>query len=513
MQSRKPLLFAAALLTAGALALTGCSAGSSGDTTGSGSGSGDTGGETPTTVTVALTGTPTNLDFTTTAGAAIPQALMSNVYEGLVELDQSGEIQPLLASEWEVSEDRKTYTFTLQEGATFSNGSPFTAENVKFSFERVQNEWVTTLKSKLDIIESIDVVSDTEVAIHLSEPSNIFLFDLATPVGAIFTPDGVDDLANAAVGTGPYEVASWTPNESIVLDTRDDYWGDAPGVEQVTLKYFADATATTNALQTGDVDAIANLQAPELLSAFESNDDFTVLEGTSSGEVSLSLNNQAAPFDDVRVRQAVHYALDKQAIIDTAWNGYGTPIATYAVPTDPYYEDLNDVYPYDPEKAKELLAEAGHESLDITFDVPTRPYAQAVSEIVVSQLRDVGINATIRSSEFPAVWLDQVFTNHDYEMTVILAVEARDILTVFNNPDYYIGYDNSVIAPLAEAADKADEAGYVDGMKQVARQIVDDAATPILFLFPNINVIDADLKGMPENAIIEALDLTNLSWE
>lgn len=512
MQSRKPLLFAATLLTAGALALTGCSAGSSGESSNS-SGSDTPASPTPTTVTVALTGTPTNLDFTTTAGSAIPQALMSNVYEGLVELDQSGEIQPLLAKGWDVSEDRKTYTFQLQEGVTFSNGSAFTAENVKFSFERVQNDWVTTLKSKMDIIESIEVISDSEVAVTLSQPSNIFLFNLATPVGAIFTPDGVDDLANTPVGTGPYAVKSWTPNESIVLETREDYWGTAPGVEEVTLKYFADATATTNALQTGDVDAIANLQAPELLAAFEADEAFTVLEGTSSGEVSLSINNQAEPFDDVRVRQAVHYALDKQAIIDTAWNGYGTPIATYAVPTDPYYEDLNDVYPYNPEKAKELLAEAGHESLDITFDVPTRPYAQAVSEIVVSQLRDVGINATIRSSEFPAVWLDQVFTNHDYQMTVILAVEARDILTVFNNPDYYIGYDNSVIAPLAEAADQADEAGYIDGMKQVARKIVDDAATPILFLFPNINVIDADLKGMPENAIIEALDLTNLSWE
>jgi peptide/nickel transport system substrate-binding protein len=298
-----------------------------------------------------------------------------------------------------------------------------------------------------------------------------------------------------------------------VLDTRDDYWGEAPGVEQVTLKYFADATATTNALQTGDVDAIANLQAPELLSSFESDDRFVVTTGTSSGEVSLSLNNRAAPFDDVRVRQAVLYALDEQAVLDTAWNGYGSLVATYATPTDPYYEDLNDVYPYDPEKAKELLKEAGQENLDITFTVPTRPYAQAVSEIVVSQLKDVGINATIKSAEFPAVWLDEVFTKHDYQMTTVLAVEARDILTVFNDPDYYIGYDNSKIAPIAAEADTADEAGYIDGMQQFARQIVDDAASGVLFLFPNITVAKAGLQGMPENAIIEALDLTNLSWQ
>ncbi|UOR00760.1 ABC transporter substrate-binding protein [Leucobacter allii] len=506
MMRRKNSLFAAAALaTAALLGLAGCSAGA-----GSSSGSG---GETPTTATIALTGTPTNLDFTTTAGSAIPQALMSNVYEGLVELDDSGEIVPLLAQEWSVSDDRKTYTFTLQEGVTFSNGAPFTADDVKFSFDRVKTDWVSSLKTKMDVVENVEVLSDTEVAVHLSTPSNAWLFSLATPVGAIFTPEGVDDLANAPVGTGPYEVASWTPNESIVFETRDDYWGEAPGVEEVTLKYFADATATTNALQTGDVDAIANLQAPELLSSFEADDQFVVTSGTSSGEVSLSMNNRAAPFDDVRVRQAVLYALDEQAILDTAWNGYGSLVATYATPTDPYYEDLTDVYPHDPEKAKELLAEAGQENLSITFTVPTRPYAQAVSEIVVSQLKDVGITATIESAEFPAVWLDEVFTKHDYQMTTVLAVEARDILTVFNDPDYYIGYDNSKIAPIAAEADQADEAGYVEGMQQVARQIVDDAASGVLFLFPNITVAKAGLQGLPENAIVEALNLTDLSWQ
>ena len=505
MRRKNAILTTAAIATAAILGLAGCSAGA-----GNSSGSD---GETPTTATIALTGTPTNLDFTTTAGSAIPQALMSNVYEGLVELDQSGEIQPLLASEWTVSDDRKTYTFTLQEGVTFSNGDEFTADDVKFSFDRVKTDWVSSLKAKMDVVESVEVVSPTEVAVTLSKPSNAWLFSLATPVGAIFSEDAVDDLANTPVGTGPYAVESWTPNESLVFDTRDDYWGEAPGVEQVTLKYFADATATTNALQTGDVDAIANLQAPELLSSFESDDQFVVTTGTSSGEVSLSMNNKAAPFDDVRVRQAVLYALDKQAILDTAWNGYGSLVATYAAPTDPYYEDLNDAYPYDPAKAKELLQEAGKENLDITFTVPTRPYAQAVSEIVVSQLKDVGINATIESAEFPAVWLDEVFTKHDYQMTTVLAVEARDILTVFNDPNYYIGYDNSKIAPIAEEADAADEDGYVDGMKQVAEQIVEDAASGVLFLFPNITVAKADLQGMPENAIIEALDLTNLSWK
>lgn len=503
MRRKTPLILSAAL--AAALAFTGCSAGSGG-------GASD-GGATPTTAKIALTAAPVNLDFTTTAGAAIPQALMSNVYEGLVEVNQEGEIVPLLAKDWSLSDDRKTYTFTLNEGVTFSNGEPFTAEDVKFSFDRVKSDWTTTLAGKMDVVDEVEVVSDTEVAVHLSRPSNAWLFDIATPVGAIFTPTGVDDLANTPVGTGPYEVSAWTQGQSLVLDTRDDYWGDKPGVEQVTLQYFADATATTNALRTGDVDAIVNLQAPELVSTFEEDPAFSVVSGTSSGEVSLSLNNRVAPFDDVRVRQAVLHALDRQAIIDTAWNGYGSLTATYVTPLEPYYVDLNDTYAYDPDKSRELLKEAGAENLDITFTVPTRPYAQAVSEIVVSQLAEVGINATIESSEFPAVWLDEVFTNHDYQMTTVLAVEARDALTVFNNPDYYIGYDNSKIAPIAAEADAADEAGYLAGMEKIQRQIVDDAASGVLFLFPNIVISKTGLQGLPENAIVEAIDLTDLSWQ
>lgn len=507
MQRKTPLAFAAAFIAAGALVLTGCSAGSGG------SDGSSSGGETPTTATIALTGAPVNLDFTTTAGAAIPQALMSNVYEGLVQLNQDGEIVPSLASDWELSEDGKTYTFTLEEGVTFSNGDAFTADDVKFSFDRVKTDWTTTLKAKMDVVENIEVVSDTEVAVTLSQPSNAWLFDIATPIGAIFSEDGIADLANEPVGTGPYEVASWAQNENIKLETRDDYWGERPGVDGVTLQYFADATATTNALRTGDVDAIVNLQAPELVSTFESDDAFTVTTGTSSGEVSLSLNNRIAPFDDVRVRQAVLFALDRQAIIDTAWNGYGSLNATFVTPQEPYYLDLNDQYAFNPEKAMELLKEAGAENLEITYKVPTRPYAQAVSEIVVSQLKDVGITVNIESSEFPAVWLEDVFTNHNYQMTTVLAVEARDVLTVFNNPDYYIGYDNSKIAPLVAAADEADEAGYIEGMQQVQQQIVDDAASGVLFHFPNIVITNADLQGIPENAIIEALNLTGLSWK
>ncbi|MCI9887521.1 ABC transporter substrate-binding protein [Micrococcales bacterium 31B] len=464
-------------------------------------------------VTVALTGAPVNLDFTTTAGAAIPQALMSNVYEGLVEIDQDGRIQPLLASAWEVSADRSSYTFTLQPGVLFSNGEPFTAHEVKFSIERVQSDaWKSSLKAKMDVVKAVTVLSDTQVRIDLKQPSNAWLYDMGTPIGAMFHPQGVSDLATKPVGTGPFEVTAWNAGDSLNFTARSDYWGPAPALKTATLRYFADATATTNALQAGDVDLVYNMQSPELLSAFAEDPLYQVIQGTSTGEIVLSMNNQAAPFDDVRVRRAVMYAIDRKAVRDTAWNGLGTLVGGPVPPSDPYYEDLTGVYPYDPAKARTLLREAGAESLSITFSVPTRPYATAISEIVVSQLRDVGINATIASTEFPAVWLDQVFTKHDYQMSIIAAVEPRDVLTMFNDPDYYLGFDNSGIQADAAAADRADQAGYVAGMKKVVRTIVEQAGADVLFILPNIVIAKAGLADIPANAVTPGLDLGALRW-
>lgn len=492
-------LDAVVVLTSAAL-VVGCSAGSS------------AGGEDRTDAVVGLTGEPTNLDFTTTSGSAIPQLLMNNVYEGLVTIDQDGEVQPQLARSWEVSGDRTVYTFTLHDGVTFSDGSAFTADDVVASIGRVQDDWTLSLSSKMDVVESAEAVSDTEVVVTLRHPSNAWLFDMGTSVGAMFPDDPSADLATEAVGTGPYTVTEVATGQHVTLTARDDYWGEAPALDEITVRYFADANAQANAVRAGDVDMAYNLQAPDLIAGLEQDERLQVIDGTSTGEVLLALNNAAPPFDDLRVRRAIMYAIDRQAVLDTAWAGHGELIGSMVPPTDPYYQDLTDAYPYDPDRARELLEEAGVEDLSITFDVPTRPYAEAVAQVVVSQLADVGIDATIVPAEFPAVWLDKVFTEHDYQMSVILHTEARDLLTVFGDPGYYIGYDNPRLAEVAEDADQGSPDEYVAGMQEVARMIVDDAASDPLFLFPNTVVADAALEGVAANATTESMDLTGLRW-
>ena len=498
--TRRRMFASIATVMVASMALVGCSSGSM------------TAEEEPdTALTVGLLATPGNLDYTTTAGAAIPQALLYNVYEGLVKLDNDGTIMPLLAESWTVSDDGLVYDFQLQEGVTFSDGSPFNAESVKFSLERVKENWTANGPAYLDPIAGIEAVSDTEARITLSKPSNSWLFNMSGPVGTMFTESGIADLATTPVGTGPYTVSSFKTGDSLVLAANADYWGEAPYMTDVTLRYFTDATAQTNALLSGDINLISGISQFQLVDQFKTNGDFQVLEGASTGEVTLAMNNASDAFSDVRVRQAVRYAIDRQAVMDTANSGYGLLIGSMVPPTDPWYdESLADLYPYDPEKAAELLAEAGVSDLTVAFKIPNLPYAVAGAQVVKDQLAKVGITAEVTALEFPAVWLDEVFSSHDYDMSLIMHSEPRDV-TVFAAPTYYAGYDSPAVMEKFAEADAADPASYIELMKEATATMAEEAAADWLYLQPAISLADSDLLGVPKNTPSLALDLSTIA--
>lgn len=490
---------AAALMAVSVLA--GCSAGTS-----SGAGADD-----DASLVVGFGIEPANLDFTKTAGTAIPQVLLDNVYETLVTQDENGEIVPALATEWEVSDDRLTYTFTLRPDVTFSNGDEFDAESAKFSIEQVKSDaWTVPLASGMDVVDHAEVVAPDQLEVVLSRPSNGWLFLMTTRIGAMFSPDGVDDLANNPVGTGPYEVVKFTRGDSLELKRRDDYWGEAPAMAEVTFRYFKDPTAMSNAEMTGDIDIIGAVLAPETIGQFAEDDRFEVIEGPTNGEVVLSFNNAKGPLTDIRVRQAIKYALDRQAILDTVMDGYGSLIGTMVPTTDPWFEDLTGLYPYDPEKSKQLLEEAGQEGLKLRLRLPSSPYAVSAGQVVKSQLAEVGIDAEIDVLEFPARWLDEVLTKHDYDMSIIQHNEPRDI-SHFGNPDYYFGYDSAKVRELMTKADSGPPDEQVPAMQDAARQLAEDAAADWLFLFPYIAVADADLSGVPQTAVEESFDVTGIT--
>ncbi|TDO55059.1 peptide/nickel transport system substrate-binding protein [Kribbella sp. VKM Ac-2571] len=492
----------AVLASAALLAVTACSAGS-----------GTSGGSSPGAdqkLSIGLVAEPASLDFTTTDGAAIPQALLGNVYETLVKQDDSGKIVPSLAKSWTVSPDRKTYTFDLVDNAKFTNDKQFTANDAVFSINRVKTAWTTSLKAAMDVVSQAKALSPTQLQVTLAKPSNDWLFRMTTRIGAMFSESGVSALATAPVGSGPFKFSKWNRGDSIVMVRNDNYWGSKPFFQQITLKYFKDATALNNALLTGTINVVGTVQAPEALSQFTSNDKYQVIEGTTNGEVLLSFNNSLPLFKDVRTRQGIRMAIDHKALLDTCWAGRGKLIGSMVPPTDPWYEDLTGVAPYDLAKAKSLLQASGAAGKTLRLRLPTLPYATSCGQVVKSQLEQAGLKVAIDQLEFPAAWLTTVFKNADYDMSIIAHVEPRDLGAVFN-PKYYTRYDDPTLQGYLAAADSGDEAAQVDNMKKAARRLSEQAAGDWLFLLPNLMVADKSVKGLPTNAITENFDLSKLA--
>jgi peptide/nickel transport system substrate-binding protein len=260
-----------------------------------------------------------------------------------------------------------------------------------------------------------------------------------------------------------------------------------------------------NALLSNGIDIISTITAPDSIPQFDSDKRFNVVQGTTNSVVTLAFNDARAPLNDVRVRRALTYAIDRKALLDTAWAGRGTLIGSMVPPTDPWYEDLSEVYPFDLARAKALLAEAGIPNPTLrlrifrTCRTPCRRRR--------SWLRNwptFGVRVMIEPLDFPAVWLKQVFTDHDFDLSIIQHVEARDI-TTFGNPDYYWGYHNPRVKDLLAQADSGSTEQQVAAMREVAKTINADAAADWLFLFPNVIVAKTKVTGFTRNQVSESL--------
>ena len=354
-----------------------------------------------------------------------------------------GSVVPGLAESWEISEDGLTYTFKLREGVTFHDGTTMDAEDVKFTLDRINAEdSANAQKALYAAISEVTVVDPQTVEVKLSEPNGNLLFNLAWGDVVIVAPESIEAIKQTPVGTGAFKFDDWRQGDKITLSRYDDYWGDAPALASATFKFISDPTAAFASVMAEDVDVFAGFPAPENIPQFEADPRFQVLIGSTEGETILSINNQRAPFDNVKVREAVAHAIDRQAIIDGAMFGYGTPIGTHFAPHNPDYTDLTEMSAYDPEKSKALLAEAGFpDGFETTLHLPPPSYARRGGEIIAAQLAEVGIKAQITNVEW-AQWLETVFKGKDFGLSIVSHTEPMDI-NIYANPDYYFQYDNA----------------------------------------------------------------------
>ena len=457
---------------------------------------------------------PPILDPTASPAAAISECLYGNVYEGLVQFARDGSVLPSLAESWDISTDGMTYVFHLRRDVRFHDGSRFDAAAAKFSLDRVIDaKSVNAQRSQLRAIVSVEAPDPYTLRLRLSRRSGGLLQSLALGAFVMVSPQSAAANALSPVGTGPYRFANWRRGDSLTLVRNRDFRGPPPAIDEVTFKFIAEPTAAFAALMAGDVDAFANYPAPESFGQFAADPRFAVLNGTTEMEVVLGLNERVVPLRDLRVRRAISYALDRRAIIDGAMFGYGTPIGSHFPPSNPAYVDLTGLYPHDLAKAKALLADAGYaRGLTLSLKLPPPSYARRGGEIVAAQLAQAGIHVEIENLEW-AQWLDQVYTRHDFGMSIVGHAEPLDY-DIYAREGYYFGYVNAEFnALIAALDDSVDARERRELLGRIQRKLAEDAVNGFLFQYPRLVVWNKHLVGVGFDNVLDTIDMGHAYYQ
>ena len=338
-----------------------------------------------------------------------------NLYEGLVKPTSDGGFIPAVASDYIISDDAKTYTFTLRDGITFHDGTPVTIEDVKSSIDRyaeIQGE----SSAFSSLVDSVEVQDDKTLVVNLKESYSEFLPMMTIAI----IPQSNEDPAGNPIGTGPFKYVSYTPGQNLELEKYDGYWQEGvPSLDSVEFKFIADVDTAFVELQAGTIDILKYLTSAQ---AETLGDDYNIVQGSMNLVHAMYLNSAYEPLSKTEVRQALCYAVDRDAINNFIFGGKSHIIGSHMIPAmSKYYEpEAETVYSYDPEKAKELLADAGYaDGFDLEITVPSS-YSQHVdsAQIIADELSQVGINVTLNQVEW-STWLQDVYKGGNFQATVI----------------------------------------------------------------------------------------------
>lgn len=484
------------LVVALAVALTACG----GATTGHKSGSAASGPfDKNATIGIGSLYEPQNLDNTGGGGQGVTEALNGNVYEGLFKLTDGGKVEKQLAESYTVSPDGLTYTIKLRDGVKFHSGKALDSADVKYSIEKVTGpSSQSARKSSLEVVKSVATPDARTVKVTLSSKSISFIYNLSY----VWIIDAqAKNLKTSEDGTGPYKLDRWTRGSALSLDRFTGYWGKAATNQKVVFHYYKDATALNNALLTNAVDVVTSEQSPDALDQFKANPAYKVNSGSSTTKLLLAFNDRVKPFNDAKVRKAVTSAIDNKKLLESVWGGYGKLIGSMVPPTDPWYEDLTHVNPYDPALAKKELAEAGYaKGFDFTLDTPNYDPHPTAATFIKSELAKVGIKVKINVIT-PDQWYTKVYQNRDFSATLQEHVNDRDVVW-YGNPDFYWGYDNKQVTQWVAQAEKSDTTDQQTALlKKVNQRIAEDAASDWLYLYPQIVVASSKISGYPLNGL------------
>lgn len=490
MKKRKSVYFMAALLIM--TALGGC-AGGTGESS-----------EDKSSVVVGIQQDIDSLD-PHKATAAGTKEILFNIFEGLVKPDPNGNLMKAVASDYTISDDGLVYTFTLREGVKFHNGNEVTAEDVKYSLERVSGlldgtALISTLSAEKGGITSVDILDDKTVQVTVGSANLELIYSFTA---AIIPAGSGEDMEAQPIGTGPFSFVSYKPQEGIVVARNADYWQEGlPYLDEVNFKIVNSPDTALLDLQGGSIDIypyLTDSQATELEGSFQ------VMSAPSDVVQALFLNNADETLSDAKVRQAICYALDKDAMNEFVFGGNAALISSAMLPTlQDFYVDKNDVYgnTANVKKAKELLAEAGYPNgIDLEIKVPSNyEVHMQTAEVVAEQLKEAGINAVIVPVEW-ATWLDEVYNGRQYQATISgitcdqtpgyllnrFQTDSSKNFINYANPEY-----DEVYAKAAASLDLAEKAEYY---KELQNMLVEDAATAFLSAPPITVAVKPGLEG------------------
>jgi peptide/nickel transport system substrate-binding protein len=466
-----------------------------------------------TTLSIGLVLEPPVLDPTINPADPIRSITNGNVFEGLTWIGENGSLQPRLATGWSVSTDGLTYTFHLRGGVKFQDGTAFDCSIVRFSYERAAAPGsINPQKPFFAPITRVDCPSKLEAVITLKKPVGNLPYELAWPDAAMVAPATVATNGTHPVGTGPYAFANWRRGDSVTLVRNEHYWGTKPHIQSVTFRFIADPLAATNALLSGELDAFPKFGSQNLLDRLRSQGNLVVETGTFPIKILLALNEAKKPFDDVRVRRALAYAIDRPAMLQAAGYPGATVIGSHMSPSDPDYVDLSKRYFYDPEKAKALLQQAGVKpGFAFTITLPPIEYADKGGQLIAAFLSQVGITANLAPVAWPQ-WLSQVYAQGAYQATVIAHVEPND-LDIYARPHYYFGYHSAEYNALFEKFEAARDPAERHRLSVALQEkLADDEPNVFLFSAPRTSVWNAKLHGMWVNEPISAVPVGDTYW-
>ncbi|MEG1848134.1 MAG: ABC transporter substrate-binding protein [Lachnospiraceae bacterium] len=461
--------------------------------------SGDKAGEDSSMITIGI---PSDIEDSLDphkAVAAGTKEVLFNLFEGLVKPDSQGNLNPAVASKYHISTDGLVYTFTLREGIKFHDGSEVTVEDVKYSIDKcADTSNGEPLVAAYSNIKSVTIVDKATVEITLKEPNTEFLAYMTTAI----IPASNTGADTTPIGTGPYQYVSRSPQENIILKRFDGYWGEPAHIEQAIFKIISNADTITMNLTGGAIDMYARITPGQ---AAELGDEFQIEEGTMNLVQAMYLNHEAKPFKDVRVRQALCYAIDPSEIMHMVSDGKGTEIGSSMFPAFAkyYMPELNEVYNQNLEKAKALLAEAGYaDGFTFTIKVPSN-YQQHIdtAQVLAEELKAIGVTAEIELIEWDS-WLSDVYANREYEATVVgvdaSSLTARALLERFTSTSNsnFINYHNAEYDAAFKAATiSSDDKEQITHYQDCERILAEDAANVYIQDLPELVALRKNYAG------------------